>query len=224
MALDGTYDGLKASVADWLNRADLTTQIPDFIAMAEARFNRELRLNAMLQRDTTVATTDYVALPSDWLEHVSITVVNDGTVYNPLTYVANDEFNRLRHQNLTGTFRYYTIQENNIALLPAASSASTALELFYYGKIPALGSTVNVAGPGGVGIVSTTIDSNWLLARAPDLYLYGSLVAAEAFLQNDDRLPLWVSATQTIMDSLKAESERAKRPQGALNMRKRTFG
>jgi hypothetical protein len=204
-----TYSGLKASIGDWLNRADLVSQIPDFIALAEARFNRDLRHNAMIQRDTTIAVTDYVALPDDWLEHISVVVTGDSTVATPITYVSNEEFNRLRLKNLTGTFRYYTIQDDNLVFLPAAATANTSLELFYYGKITPL-SDVNT--------------SNWLLARAPDLYLYGSLVAAEAFLQNDERLPLWVSATQTIMDNLKAESERAKRPQGALSMRKRTFG
>lgn len=208
MALSN-YTELKASIGDWLNRADLSAQIPDFITLAEARFNRDLRLNAMLQRDTTTATSSYVALPGDWLEHVSITVIDDGTVYQPLTYVSNEEFNRLRHKNLTGAFRYYTIQENNIALLPETDAGSTTLEIFYYGKITAL---------------SNDAPTNWLLARAPDLYLYGSLAAAEAFLQNDERLPLWVSAMEGAVSSLKAESERAKRSQGALNMRKRTFG
>ena len=195
-------------MADWLNRADLTAQIPDFIALAEARFNRDLRLNSMLQRDTTVATADYVALPTDWLEHVSITPIgtnNDA----PLVYLSNEEFNRVRLQNLTGLTRYYTIQENNILLNPAPAVGGVTLELFYYGKIPALS-------------VSNT--SNWLLARAPDLYLYGSLAAAEIFLQNDERLPLWASAVETIIGSLKAESERAKYSQGNLAVRKRTFG
>lgn len=208
MAL-ATYSDLKASVADWLNRADLTSQIPDYIALAEARFNRDLRVNSMLQRDTTVATSDYVALPSDWLEHVSVTVVGDGSVRNPLTYLSNDEWNRVRLQNLTGTFRYYTIQNGNICLLPAMSSGSTTLEIFYYGKITPL---------------SDAAPANWLLARAPDLYLYGSLLSAEAYLQNDERLGLWSSAAQSAIDSLKAESERAKRSQGNLTARRRTFG
>jgi hypothetical protein len=209
MALDGTYTGLQASVADFLNRADLTTQIPDFIRMAEARFNREIRHNAMLKRQATSATSDYVTLPTDWLEHVSIVVTGNTSVSDPLEYVPNEEFNRLRLKGLTGAFRYYTIQENNIVLLPAASSGTTALEIFYYAKIPAL---------------SGTNATNWLLTRSPDLYLYASLLAAEAFLQNDERLPLWASAMKDAMDSMKLESERAKRPQGALNARKRTFG
>lgn len=208
MALD-TYAGLQAAVGDWLNRADLTAQVPDFIALAEARFNRELRVNAMLQRDTTTATTDYVALPSDWLEHVSIAVINDGTVYKPLTYVGNEEFNRLRLQNLTGAVRYYTIQENNILLLPEFDAGAVELEIFYYGKIPALS-------------VSNT--TNWLLSRAPDLYLYGALSAADTYLQNDERLPLWAAAVDKITQSLMDESERAKRSQGNLAVRRRTFG
>lgn len=209
MALDGTYTGLKASVADWLNRADLTTQIPDFIAMAEARFNRVIRHNAMLQRDTTVATTDYVNLPSDWLEHVSVVVTSDSSLSKPLEYVSNEEFNRLRLQSLTGAFRYYTIQDNKLVLLPATNSTTTTLELFYYGKIPAL---------------SASVATNWLLTRAPDLYLFGALVGAEAFLQNDERLPTWASAIDAILGELSVESERAKRPQGAITIRKRTFG
>ena len=203
------YASLQASVADWLNRSDLTTQVPDFIALAEARFNRELRVNSMMKRDTTVATTDYVALPSDWLQHISVTVVGDGSVTTPLTYLAVDEWNRIRLQNPTGTFRYYTIQENNLCLLPAMSSGSVTLEIFYYAKIPALS-------------VSNT--TNWLLARAPDLYLYGSLAAADAYLQNDERLPQWVNAMQNTLDGMKLESERARLPQGNLTARRRTFG
>ena len=38
-----TFAGLKSSIADWLNRSDLTTQIPDFIALAEADFNAKVK-------------------------------------------------------------------------------------------------------------------------------------------------------------------------------------
>ena len=38
-----TYDELKTSVADFLNRDDLTSVIPDFITMAEADLNRNVR-------------------------------------------------------------------------------------------------------------------------------------------------------------------------------------
>ena len=37
-----SWTELKARIADWLNRDDLAAQIPAFIALAEARFNRVL--------------------------------------------------------------------------------------------------------------------------------------------------------------------------------------
>lgn len=43
MALD-TYTGLKAAIASWLMRDDLTDAIPDFIMLAEARISRTLRV------------------------------------------------------------------------------------------------------------------------------------------------------------------------------------
>ncbi len=43
-----TYNELKTSVGDWLNRTDLTTVIPDFIALAEAQIERQLRTRQMI--------------------------------------------------------------------------------------------------------------------------------------------------------------------------------
>ena len=37
------YTELKTAVANWLDRDDLTDRIPEFIALAESRFNRLLR-------------------------------------------------------------------------------------------------------------------------------------------------------------------------------------
>ena len=42
MALSN-YTELQASVADFLNRGDLTSVIPDFIKMTESELNRVLR-------------------------------------------------------------------------------------------------------------------------------------------------------------------------------------
>ena len=57
MAL-GTYTELKDAIADWLDRSDLTARIPDFIALAEARINRERRIRPMEVRSTIVTTAD----------------------------------------------------------------------------------------------------------------------------------------------------------------------
>ena len=49
-----TYSTLQTAVANWLDRNDLTDRIPEFISLAEATFNRTLRLRAM---ETTVSDT-----------------------------------------------------------------------------------------------------------------------------------------------------------------------
>src|SRR5690349_9657777 len=54
MAMDGTYSGLLASIGDWLNRSDLTAQIPDFIILAEAQMKRRLRRASLRVSNFTV--------------------------------------------------------------------------------------------------------------------------------------------------------------------------
>lgn len=41
------YSTLQAGIAAWLARADLSSQIPTFIQLGEARINRELRSRQM---------------------------------------------------------------------------------------------------------------------------------------------------------------------------------
>lgn len=207
MALD-TYANLQASIASWLNREDLAAQIPDFIALAEAKFDRELRVNAMVGREVTTASSDYVELPSDWLQTISAAITSPANTYSALRYISPEEYNDLRNDGLTGTSRMYTIINNNMLLLPAPE-ASVTIEIIYYKKIPAL---------------SGAVATNWLLQRSQDLYLYGSLIQAEAFLQNDERIPLWAGAVERIIADMKMESERDRRPQGALMARRKTFG
>ena len=63
-----TYTELKASVADWLNRTDLTTEIPDFISLAEAQMERTLRTRQMLTRTTLTVDSEFETTPADFLE------------------------------------------------------------------------------------------------------------------------------------------------------------
>jgi len=49
-----TFAELKTAAANWLDRSDLTDRIPEFIALAEARFNRILRIRAMETVSTAI--------------------------------------------------------------------------------------------------------------------------------------------------------------------------
>ncbi len=65
-----TYSELQAAVADFLNRDDLTTAIPNFISLAEAALNRRMRAPEMVTRATVTIDAEYENRPSDWLETI----------------------------------------------------------------------------------------------------------------------------------------------------------
>ena len=69
MALS-TYTEVKAAVANWLNRSDLTTEIgDDFIKLVEAEYNSKLRIKAMLTSDAAFSIDDEtVAVPTGFLQ------------------------------------------------------------------------------------------------------------------------------------------------------------
>ena len=51
------YTELKTAVANHLARTDLTTNIPDFITLAEARLSRELETREQEKRATATMTS-----------------------------------------------------------------------------------------------------------------------------------------------------------------------
>ena len=68
MATITNYANLQSTIADYLNRADLTSQIQTFIQFAEADLNTRLRDRQMIVRAEATSDEEYVQLPSDWLE------------------------------------------------------------------------------------------------------------------------------------------------------------
>ena len=207
MALD-TYDGLKAEIALWLNREDLTVQIATFIRLLEARANRVLRTHDMVTRLPVTTADGAFAVPSDWKETISLTLAPGPSL--PLEFVNIDMAEQVRAipTNDGKPPHFYTHEGGQFFLVPAPS-ASTDLVLVYRAAIPAL---------------ATDNQTNWLLTKSPDLYLYGSLAAAEPYLKNDERMPLWKSQADQALIDMQYEAERASFPQGKLTAKFRTFG
>lgn len=170
-----TYAELQASVASWLNRGDLTANIPDFITLAEAQMSTDLKTRSMEAKVTlsTVAGTKTVALPTDMLEMRRLQVV--GTYSQPLSYRSPDELSIDYASNMSAQPIVFTVVGGNIELAPIPD-AVYSLELTYQQRIPALS-------------VSNT--TNWLLTNWPNAYLYASLIAATPFIMNDARLSIW---------------------------------
>jgi hypothetical protein len=170
------YSDLQTTVANYLHRADLTSVIPDFITLAEAKLNRVLRLRAMENVATgTVSST--VALPTGFIEMRSLTVSSGGNT-SPIPYVTPENITSTSDAPLS-----YSIVGDNIYFLPSTSGYTYTLT--YFKKFDPLSSGVN-----------------WLITNAPDAYVYGTLLEAAPYLKDDARANLWLSALQQVVTQL----------------------
>jgi hypothetical protein len=77
-----TFDELKAAVADWLDREDLSGRTGDFIALAEARLNRLMGFSALTARVELEAGAGQaeLAAPADLRDALSLVRAGDGDV------------------------------------------------------------------------------------------------------------------------------------------------
>jgi hypothetical protein len=202
MALSN-YSELKSSVADWLNRTDLTTAIVDFITLAEAQFNKEIRNRKMIKRATATIDSQYSAVPSDWLQTVDFVIESNPIV--TLEFVTNEKLDKLRETyTSSGTPEFYTIVGQELEVLPVPDSATLTGELTYYSKIPNL---------------TDTATTNWLLNSNPDIYLYGTLLQSAPYLVDDARIPVWASLYQKLVKDLEIADQKARVGDSTLRMK-----
>lgn len=129
------------------------------LGRAEARFNRDLRVERMETEADLSITEETTDLPLDFLELRHIYV--EGSPDNPLQSMSPAGIRSL-YLGQAGTPKAYALENRRIIVAPVGSALLT---LNYYQRIPSL-----------------TVDnpSNWLVEDMPDLYLHQVL----AILQN----------------------------------------
>lgn len=163
-----TYLNLQNSVADWLNRTDLTNQIKDFIEITHHKIVQKLRspLNEKLIYASVDANGE-TSLPTDFLEVKHLFYKNI-----PLDRVTLDEL--YTYADKSGTPTCFARKTNTFVLFPTITSVgATDLKFIYYANVDAL-SDSNV--------------TNVILNYSPDLYLYGALREAATFLGQDSSI------------------------------------
>jgi hypothetical protein len=164
VALD-TYTNLRAEIADFVNRDDLSSVIPTFILLTEVELNRRLRDRRMLRRAIATLSLQYLRLPSGLVSLRDIQLNSDPPV--PLAGSTPQALNDLRAgSNQSGKPRHYAHLGEQIEVYPTPDAAYE-IEIAYYGTIPAL---------------SDSTATNWVLDYYPDLYLWGALKQAAKYL------------------------------------------
>jgi hypothetical protein len=198
-----TYAELQTSIANWLNRDDLASVAQDFISLTEAGLNRDLRHYRMINRVDATLDSRYVQMPTDWLETVRFGITSGTT--GKIEMVSRDDMIEYRQKtdDTSGTPRFYANIGDTIEVFPTPD-AEYQMQLQYYAKTPAL---------------SDSNTTNWLLGEAPDLYLYGSLVQAAPYLNDDARLQTWAALYSAAMQSLQKASDDTRFAGSGLRMR-----
>jgi hypothetical protein len=187
-----TYAELKTSIASWLDRSDLTDIIPDFIVLAETRHRRDFKIRRMETRVTasTIADTEYYSLPDNYVAMRNIQLNTD--TKTPLEYLTPEQMDRIRGGSSTGKPKAYSIMGDTFQLRPIPDGVYQ-IEMLYYKYFTAL---------------SDSNTTNDMLTYHPDLYLYGALVEAEPYLQNDKRIQVWQGFYDRAKADLIATNER----------------
>jgi hypothetical protein len=146
----------------------------------------------------TVGGQSNYALPVNYLQMREFRLNNNPTV--SLTYVSPEIFEAW---NLgSGVPKFYTIIANEIRIGPTPAGVYE-MEMLFWRKFPNL---------------SPTVASNWMLLNAPDVYLYGSLLELEPFIQNDARIAVWNAGYSKAIEDIQLQDDKDRHSGSALTV------
>ncbi|HVY52805.1 MAG TPA: hypothetical protein VHA07_14750 [Devosia sp.] len=197
---------LKEAVARRLGRsgdADLEAELDDYIDLAEARFQRELRLRAQEQRATAVLSSAYLDLPTDFLELRNIQLDTDPV--RSLECVSPEIIDRSYPQTAPARPQVYAILGSALQFAPPPDRSYT-VEIDYWKRFEAL---------------SDAAPSNWLLVNAPDVYLFAVLAEAAQATGDSARWQEYEARLAAALDKLKVFDRRASYSGATLRVRPR---
>lgn len=189
-----TYDSLVNDIETYLERTDQATidKIPQFIMLAEQVIAAELKFlgNLTVAESTMVAGNPIIDKPARWRKTVSMNVTVDGNKFPVL--LRKYEYLREYWPDATeqDVPKYYCDYDYTHWLVAPTPDVAYSFEVLYYERVQPLDSTNQ---------------SNWFTEYAPQALLYGSLLQAMPFLKNDERIGMWQSQYQQIMNVLKTE-------------------
>lgn len=201
MAL-ANYSDLQTSILNWSHRTGdsaVSAIVPDFIRLAEARFNRELRVADMEETLASSALTSGAAnLPTGFLAFKELRF--DGTVDytlqpKPLEWI------RAQDDTATGDAQYFAVTGSQVVCWPPTGPIKGT----YYKEVPALASN----------------STNWLLTNHPDVYLFSALAELALWAEDDTRLQIWAPKAAALIQSLQMADERDLLDGGVLAVRAR---
>jgi len=190
-----TYSELKAAAANWLVRADLTSRIPEFIALAESRLNRVLR-KRQAEVDyslTGVVGSRLITLPATYSEALNLWI--ERTSGREQVQFFTDPA-LLETWTDEGEPRRWTIDGANIAFDRPCDQA--------------YGFTLRMLAKYALSDAAPT---NTLLTDYPDAYLFATLCEAGPFLRDAELSAAYEARLTRAIGEINAKDARSRSPQ-----------
>jgi hypothetical protein len=190
MALITNYATLQTAIADYLNRSDLTTFLPNFTQNAEAKLYKALRIRAMETALSGTISSGVLAVPDDYLE-LKFAYITTAPVQFLKRVAPESVYSDYPTRSGAGIPQVISRQGSNFIFGPYPGDYTLAG--IYYARLAAL---------------SASNTTNWFTTNAPDVLLYGSLLEAEPFIMHDERLTAWKAFYDVAVKSIVDEDRR----------------
>jgi len=186
---------LRSSITSWLlGRTDLAPQVDDFIALNEADINMVLRVREMEASSDLTPVDGVATLPADYLAWRTVTALTSPR--RDLDFVAPSAM-----PDACGTIpRTFTITGDSLVL---DATGTFDVRLAYYARIPAL---------------SDANTTNWLLEKAPNVYLFGCLKYAAVFISDEAAASMYGTLFVSTMEALMVADKGARWARGGVRL------
>ena len=127
-----TYTELKTQIADFLNRSDLTSKLDFFIDATEGELNRRLRTKEMVKRATATADSQYLSVPTDWLEAINVEITSGD--FTPLLQQSIESLDvyRKANNNVSGQPVFFALVDNTMELAPTPDTSYTTINILRF--------------------------------------------------------------------------------------------
>lgn len=191
------YTDIKATIADYVNKSTLTTQIVDFITLSESKINR--RVNLLQGEQLTTATYDtsnttrIFELPAGFIELRSLEVRKTSETDIDYVGVKYKDPKKIKevYNSIAGKPKWYTLRDQLEFERLADVSYKLRMHMIKKWDI-------------------ATDTTNWLLTNHPDIYLYAGLIEGGLFLKNPNQLPTYKTLLDEAIDEVNKKDAKSK--------------
>lgn len=189
MAYEMTYNNLVSDVIKYSERSDtgFVDQIPMLIGIAEKLIISEVKTLWEINSSTisVSAGTSTLNKPVRWRETVSMKINGQPLLHRSPEYVS--QYQVESSQGIPQFYSDVSYSQWSIAPVP---NATYSIDVLYYNQVTPL---------------DVSNQTNLITQVAPQAMLYGTLLQAQGYLKNPEKLQLWQGLYDKAMLALKSE-------------------